>query len=258
MYDFFLMMVTTTLWLSPAWPTPSDASSVIDDDKAAVRAEPGMRVIIDSLYVEDGALRVDFHCDSAVTVKLLDGLRRGLTASVSYHLQLWHKRWFSDLIAERRLEWKATFDHWEQKYVVIANGERRLTSSAVTVREKWTKHQALWLIETSRLQPGRDYYLAIEAFLEPVSKENLREIRGWLAGEVRGSKTTTAADSAGQKGDDESRPLNAAPPDSTAERPGVKLRLLETLMNLIGFGGKKARARSAIFQIEENNILWQP
>jgi len=240
---------------------------VLSDKLAAQEAEvprasnEGLRLEIDSLYVLDGALRVDFHADSAVTVKLLDGLRRGLTASITYHVQVWQKRWLSDLVAERRLEWKASFDNWDRKYIVAGLGEKRLTASANTVREKWTQHRGVRMTETSRLQSGKNYFVVIETFLEPVSKENLREIRGWLAGEVKGVSTPSSrADSsaaAGSGADSTARRVEA-PADSTDEKPGIKLRFLETLVNLIGFGGKKADTRSPIFQIEENTILWQP
>lgn len=224
----------TTLWLAPQSSLAQQTSST--STGASGSGWQGLRVVIDSLYVEDGALLVDFHADSLVTAKLLEGLRRGLTSSISYHLQLWHKRWISDLIAERRFEWKAAFDNWEQKYIVVGGGERRLTAAAATLRAKWTTHRSLQLVDIDRLQPGRNYYLVVEAFFEPVSKENLREIRGWLAGEVKGG----------------------APADSNTAHSGVKLRLLETLMNLIGFGGKKISTRSATFQLRENAILWQP
>lgn len=231
--------------------------------QTAATASPtgGPRIVIDSLYVEDGALRVDFHADSVVTVKLLEGLRRGLTAAITYHVHMWHKRWLSDMVAERHLEWKASFDNWERKYIVAGGGERRLTASVATVREKWTRHHGLRLAETSRLQSGRNYYVTIEALLEPVSKENLREIRGWLAGEVKGvSGSLSNADTSGvttAKTDSTAR-ATAAAADSTDEKPGFKLRFLETLMNLIGFGGKKITMRSEIFQVEENAIVWQP
>jgi len=245
--SFFLL--ATALWLaSPAW---------LHDDGGndSSRAAQGLRVAIDSLYVVDGALRVNFHADNAVTEKLLQGLRRGLTASISYKLQLWHKRLFSDLVAERSLQFKATFDNWEQKYVVVGAGERRVTSSVATLREKWTMHRQVRLVDIERLQTGRTYYLIIEAVLEPVSKENLREIRGWLSGEVKNAPERlgklTKADSSSQA-DSASDSTNAA-----AESTGLKQRVFETLMNLIGFGGKTVSARTEDFRVEENTILWQ-
>jgi len=236
---------------------------VLSDKLAAQEAETssgskdGLRIVIDSLYVMDNALRVDFHADSALTVKLLDGLRRGLTASITYHAQVWQKRWFSDVVGERRLEWKASFDRWERKYIVAGLGERRITASAKTVREKWTQQRGVRLAETGRLQTGKNYFVVIEAFLEPVSKENLREIRGWLAGEVKGVTASSSRADSGAVADTSAR-IAEAPADSTDEKPGFKLRILETLVNLIGFGGKKVNARSRIFRIEENEIQWQP
>jgi len=236
-------------------------SIVAQNADAPPGGHDGLHVVIDSLYVLEGALRVDFHADSAVTVKLVDGLRRGLTASITFHVQVWHKRWLSDLVAERRLEFKASFDNWERKFIVAGLGERRLTASANTVREKWTQHRGVRMIETGRMQTGKNYFVVIEAFLEPVSKENLREIRGWLAGEVKGvSSPSSPADTSlvnNSKTDSIGRTIEASA-DSTDEKPGFKLRFLETVVNLIGFGGKKANARSPIFQIDEDKILWQP
>lgn len=220
----------------------------------------GLRLVIDSLYVNDGILRVDFHADSAVTVKLLEGLRRGLTAAITYHVQVWQKRWLSDLVAERRLEWKASFDNWERKYIVAGLDERRLTSSVATVREKWSVQRGLRLVDASRLQPEKNYFIVIEAFLEPVSKENLREIRGWLAGEIKsatGSSPQADTSAATDYRTDSTGRTTEAAVDSSAEKSGIKLRILETVMNLIGFGGKKTSARSEIFQVRENTILWQ-
>jgi hypothetical protein len=242
--SFFLW--ATALWL--AWP-----NALAGDDPP--RRDQGLRVAIDSLYVGEGALRVNFHADSAVTEKLLDGLRRGLTASITYKLQLWHKRLFSDLGAEQSLQYKATFDNWEQKYVVVGAGERRVTSLVATLREKWTMHRHVRLVDIERLQPGRTYYLIIEAVLEPVSKENLREIRGWLSGEVKSAperlgKLTKADSSSHADGASDST-------KAAAEPPGLKQRVFETLMNLIGFGGKTVSARTENFRVEENAILWQ-
>jgi hypothetical protein len=235
--------------------------SLPDVEAASSKSDDGLRVAIDSLFVEDGVLRVDFHADSAVTAKLLEGLRRGLTAAISYHVQLWQKRWFGDMVAERRLDWKVSFDNWERKYIVVGLGERRLTAFANTVREKWTRHRGVRLAEVSRLQPEKNYYLVIEAFLEPVSKENLREIRGWLAGEVKGISSLPArADSnaTAAAGADSTAGRTEAAADSTDDKPGFKLRFLETVIDLIGFGGKKVSTRSVAFQVEADKILWQP
>jgi len=219
---------------------PAIATAAAPDEQSA--GWDKLSVVIDSVYVMDTALRVDFHADSAVTGKLLEGLRRGLTASISYQVRLWQKRFISRLVAERRFQYKAAFDHWEQKYLVVSSDERRMTSSSATVRTKWSVHRGLWIADLEQLQPGRTYYLVIEAFLEPVSKENLREIRGWLAGEVKG-KTASHADSLA---------------DSTEQRSSFKMRFFETLMDLIGFGGKKSSVQSAGFEMQERVIVWHP
>jgi len=206
------------------------------------------RVVIDSLRVKENALVIDFHADSLLTTHLLDGMRRGLTSSAQFRVQLWRKRGFlfsSTIVTERQYEIKSTYEPWEQKYVIITAGERRLTSSLDLVRRWWEQHRGVALAEAKDLHPGRRYFVTIDLLVEPVSKESLNEIRGWLAGEVK---------PAANKSD-------STKSDSTAARSQAKRddsfpdRLLNLLINLTGFGKQVMAARSEIFGIGESGMI---
>jgi len=208
------------------------------------------RLVIDSLRLKENFLVMDFHVDSLLTTHLLNGMQRGLTSSAQFRVQLWRQRrhWFgSTLLAERQYEIKSAYDPWEQKYLLITAGERRLTSALDLVRRRWEQHRGVALAETKTLDPGRRYFVTIELLVEPVSKESLNEIRSWLAGEVKTAarrdstqRDSTAAVNAGQRDDD------------------IPDRLLNLLINLTGFGKQVITAQTEIFGINENGrMAWE-
>lgn len=206
------------------------------------------RVVIDSLRVQENYFYVDFHVDSLLTTHLLNGMQRGLTSAAQFRVQLWRKRsrWFgSTLVTERRYEIKSTYDPWEQKYVIVTAEERRLTSALDLLRRWWEQHRGVALAETKEFNPARRYFVTIELLVEPVSKESLNEIRGWLAGEVK-----IAA------------PQDSTPSDSTAsaeKRDGsVPDRLLNLLINLTGFGKQVITAQSEAFGLNVSGMMvWE-
>ncbi|MGH7491533.1 MAG: DUF4390 domain-containing protein [bacterium] len=195
---------------------------------------------IDALRMEAGHLRIDFHADSLLTVRLLANMRRGVTSATRFRVQLWRKRsWLlSGVVAERAFEIKATFDPWEQQFLLQTPDERRLTRSLDYVKDRWQQHRGLSLADSSQLHPKHRYYVVVEASLEPVSRESLQEIRGWLAGEM---KSITKRDSA-----------NASPPDGNRD---FQDRVLDTVLDLTGLGEKAVSIRSEFFRVHENGTI---
>jgi hypothetical protein len=203
-------------------------------------------LVIDSLRLKENYLLVDFHADSLLTRQLLNGMQRGLTSSAQYRVQLWRKRGFlfgSTLLAERQYEIKSTYDPWEQKYVIITAAERRLTSALDLVRRWWEQHHGVALTELKNLHLSRRHFVTIDLQIEPVSKESLNEIRGWLAGEVKGG---AKRDSIGTANDTEEKGRDI--PD----------RLLNFLVNVTGFGKRVITVKSPNFRInEKGEIEWE-
>jgi hypothetical protein len=195
---------------------------------------------LDSLRVEAGYLRIDFHADSLLTVRLLANMRRGVTSAARFRVQLWRKRsWvLSSVVAERAFEIKATFDLWEQQFLLQTPDERRLTRSLDYVRNRWQRHRGLSLADSSQLHPKHRYYVVVEASLEPVSRESLQEIRGWLAGEM---KSITRQDSA-----------NASPPEKSR---GFQDRILDTVLDLTGLGEQATSIKSEFFRVREDGVI---
>lgn len=194
------------------------------------------RITIDSLHLEAGRLLIDFHVDSLLTHQLISGMQRGITSSARFRVQLWRKSgWlFNALTAEREFQVKATFEPWESKYFVQMSGERRLTKSLDFVRASWERHRRLAVADSSQLSAKARYYIVIEIVLEPVSRESLQEIRGWLSGEV---KSMRSQDSTG-----------AAPPPQAS---GLRSRVFDTVVDLTGFGAHVMSLKSEYFQLDQ-------
>jgi hypothetical protein len=200
-----------------------------------------IRLVIDSLRVAENYLVVDFHADSLLNHHLLTGMQRGFTSAAQFRVQLWRKRkgWFgSNLIATREYEIKSAYDPWDKKYLIITAEERRLTSAMSLLRELWEQHRGVALAEAAQLDSLRRYFVTVELLVEPVSKENLNEIRGWLAGEI---KIATKRDS-----------TNAVAEKKSKDAPG---RLLDLIVNLTGFGKRAISVKSEIFQINPNGEI---
>ena len=198
------------------------------------------RIVIDSIRIESGNLMVDFHADSLLSSRLLAGMQRGITSSARFRVQLWRKRslFLSGLVAEREYEIKATFDLWEQQYLMQTWEERRLTRSLELVRANWEQHRNLLLADSSKLGAKTRYRVSVEVLVEPVSRESLQEIRGWLGGEI---KKTPQPDSTG-----------SPPPENSR---GLQDRLLDAVIDLTGLGERMITARSETFRVTEDGRI---
>ncbi|MDZ7344595.1 MAG: DUF4390 domain-containing protein [candidate division KSB1 bacterium] len=198
------------------------------------------RIALDSLRIEDNYCVIDFHVDSLLNQNLLAGMRRGLTSSAQFRVQLWRKRglWFgSTLLATRQYEIKSTYDQWEQKYVLITPGEKRLTNKIDGVRQRWEQHHGVALIETMKLRPSQRYFVTIELQIEPLSKETLNAIRGWLAGEVK------------------SMPADSADTGDEQKHIDVPERFLQMLLNVTGFGKRMLSMKSEMFELTAGGAI---
>ncbi|MDZ7269372.1 MAG: DUF4390 domain-containing protein [candidate division KSB1 bacterium] len=203
---------------------------------AAGAQEP--RITIDTVRVASGRLVVDFHVDSLLTSRLLAGMQRGLTSAARFRVQLWRKSgwFFNALVAEREFQVKSAFAPWEGKYLLQSATERRLTKALAVVRAGWEEHRGLVLADSAQLRREAPHYLVIEIVCEPVSRESLQEIRGWLAGEFKGLQPDTTAAAA-------------------APRGGWRFRLLDTVVDLTGFGARVTSMKSRSFWVAENNRI---
>jgi hypothetical protein len=198
-------------------------------------------LVLDALRMEQRQLLADFHVDGLLTAKIWQGLERGMTSAARFRVQLWRKRGLllNSLVAERDFELKTAFDPWEQQFLVETWEERRLTKSREYVRQKWERHHGLVLADSTQLDSKHRYYVVVTLRFEPVSRESLQEIRGWLAGEM---KSTGRQDSA-----------RAAPQKSR----GLQDRMLGFVVELTGLGEQSLSLKSGLFRVLEDQLMFE-
>jgi len=200
------------------------------------------RIVLDSLRVEEGQLLADFHVDSLLTTMVWQSMQRGMTSAARFRIQLWRKRGFmlNGLVAERDFEIKTTFDPWEQQFVVQTWEERRMTKARDYVRLKWERHHGLLLADSTQINPKHRYYVVIALQFEPVSRESLQEIRGWLAGEMK---------AAGRRDS-----TQTGAPQKTR---GLQDRMLNFVVELTGLGEQSLSLKSELFRVLEAKIMFE-
>lgn len=164
-----------------------------------------------------------------------------MTSAARFRIQLWRKRGvlLNSLVAERDFEIKTAFDPWEQQFLVETWEERRMTKSREYVREKWERHRGLLLADSSEISDKHRYYVVLSLHFEPVSRESLQEIRGWLAGEMK---------SVGKR-------------DSTKAEPkktrGLQDRMLGFVVELTGLGEQSLSIKSEFFRVVKEKLMFE-
>ncbi len=197
------------------------------------------RVIIDSVKVSATMLLLDFTVDGIIDQKAAEGLKKGLTSTIEYQIQLWEKSsgWINRLLISRDLRLKVFFDNWENKYKIISAEEERLTSSLETVRDKCSQLKNVEIFPVEKLKSDKKYYLTIKAVLKPLSVENYQEIKNWISGQAK-SLDLKHLD------------------DTQQQEKKVKGGMFKMFLALTGFGDRAVSGRSDDFSIAENKIFW--
>ncbi len=221
MRKFFPIIFLLTLWIS----------FLRADEKA---------VLIDSIFVRDGNIVIDFHTSGIFDEKTTRGLQRGLTSTFQYEVQLWEKRsrWVNGLITSETRRIKVFFDNWEKKYVILSPEEKRLTSSLETVKRMCTQIKNVHLIPSRKIDTKKKYFIAVKAVLKPLSMRNYQEIKNWLSGSAKNLDLKNLD-------------------DSEEQERRLKGGFLKLLLSLTGFGDKVVSGKSKIFYLKEGKIIFE-
>ena len=197
------------------------------------------RVIVDSVKINSGVLKIDFTVDGIIDQKIADGLRQGLVSTIEFQIQLWEKRsgWINNLVTQEYIRMKVFFDNWENKFVIMSRDEKRLTSSLETVREKCSQISDVEIIPIEKLKSGKKYFFTVKTILRPLSVENYQDIKNWLGGKAKNLDFKNLDDTEQQ------------------ERK-FKGGLLKMFLALTGFGDRVISGESEKFQIAEREIVW--
>jgi len=199
----------------------------------------GKKLVIDSIKVNLEMLVLNFHVDEIIDDKVSEGLRKGLTSTIEYQIQLWEKKGgvINNLVAQQAIRMKIFFDNWENKYVILSQEERRLTNSLETVKEKCSLIQNVEMIPLSQLKSDNKYFFTVKLALRPLSMENYQEIKHWLSGKAKD--------------------FNLKNIDDTQEQEKkFKGGLLKMFLTLTGFGDRVISGQCNDFKIQQGEIIW--
>jgi hypothetical protein len=168
-------------------------------------------------------------------------LKKGMTAGVEYQIQLWEKRrgWFDLVIAESLFRMKVGYDNWDRKFVVTRHdGESRFSSDEETGLQ-CSRLLNFKITHRDRLKPGKWYRILVRVVFQPMSIENVRELKHWLSGEV---------DDLNAKSIKRSR----SPWKSAGDW------LLGFIVNVSGFGDREVTASSPELVLENGAVRIKP
>jgi hypothetical protein len=185
------------------------------------------------IRVKDGRLRVHFTVTNLFDKEVFATLQKGMTAAVEYQIQLWKEQenWADQLMSDNLCRMKIAYDNWEKRYVLtLRDGSVKLVNED-GVWEHCAKVSGFPVLEAEKLEEGRRYRIAIKVTFQPMSIENVQDIKRWLSGEGEGVKT------------------------KTAEEPKAPLKrardwLLSLVVNVSGFGDR-------VYMAESMPFIWQ-
>jgi hypothetical protein len=193
----------------------------------------GEKYRFENLRCDQENLVVDFIIEDLITKEIIQGLRKGMTAALEYHIQIRKERggWVDQVVHERYVRMKIGYDPWEKRYALFYRDPNPTFLSEDRMKFRCSQLTAIPLIPIEKLEPQSRYIIAIQITLVPMSVENYQDIKRWLSGEVR----------------------DLHPKDiSSGKSPGKKAGdwFVGLILNLSGFGDR-------ILSIKSPTFLWQ-
>jgi len=138
----------------------------------------------ENVRFEKGNLLFDFYTDNIVNKKLLTGLRKGLTATLEYKIQLWKRNryWPDSIVKERFRRIKISYDTWQKSYIVTEHYDEQKSYTSDEVLVNCSALENFKIAGAELMQPGREYRIIVRVLLKKISLENYEEIKKWLEG----------------------------------------------------------------------------
>jgi hypothetical protein len=153
---------------------------------AAQAADPLLSVY--RIFNEENNLCLDFHLKGVIDDDLLTSVQNGIPALLSYRVDVWldRPRWYDKLVLTVQYAYKIHYDNWDTIYRVteITEGgsdESEADNKAELVHAVCNQ-SATCVCPMASLNRERNYYITIEAEIQSLSVERVREIDSWLGG----------------------------------------------------------------------------
>ncbi len=183
------------------------------------------RIVLDSLEIHNGQLCVSYHVDNLFNEKMVQGLESGFTSDIIHQISLWKsQKVISSVVDEALITVKVYYDDWDNKYAIVTEKEKRLTTQINRVKEMCSVITSFPLTDSTTLETDAKYYLTIQLKIQPISTEKYQELRQWISGGSDPPKPTTRT---------------------------KRNRFFEMLIDVMGFGDKTLAFNSKHFYVKD-------
>jgi len=144
-------------------------------------------VTVDSLWVADGALYMNFSIQGLFTDQVVESMEKGISVMIDYQVTLWRKRrsWFDRNEAYRAFRYKVKYNKFDRRYIWLSRTERRTTTSFDKIKTLCGMQSALAVADIADIERGAVYYITIKGILKPHTLEDFDDAKNWLSGEIK-------------------------------------------------------------------------
>jgi len=186
---------------------------------------------VDSPRERAGYVYTDVRLHDPFEPRVRESLERGMPATLSVRAELWRRRhgWFDRLESSYEAAVRIRYDVWSEQYRIERPGAEPVLVPSLDAADALLSHP--WALPVGRigqLNPEAAYYVAVSAVLKPLSVEDVKEVEGWLSGEVQSERKAGIG--------------------VVTELPRA---LFDAVRNFAGFGDRRVRVSSMDFALSD-------
>lgn len=186
---------------------------------------------VDSPREHDGYVYCDVRVSEPFEPRVRESLEHGMPATLVVRAELWRRRrgWFDRLESTYEAAVRIRYDVWSEQFRIERPGADPVLVSSLNEADAFLSHPwALPVARIGQLKPEAVYYVAVGAVLKPLSVEDVKEVEGWLSGEVESQRKAGLG--------------------VVTELP---LALFDAVRNFAGFGDRRVRIASDDFSMAD-------
>jgi hypothetical protein len=198
---------------------------------APAREARALEVALSAPRAQESYLWVDASLTDLFPGAVERSLSRGMPATLQLHAELWRPRtaWFDRMERTFDASVRIRYEVWNDSYRIERSGAApRSLGTLDSVRALLERPIALPVAPLERLVDETDYYVVVSVTLAPLNVEDVKEVEGWLSGEVQSQRHSGFG--------------------VFTELPRS---LFDTVRNLTGLGDRHAHAQTARFQLSD-------
>ena len=194
-------------------------------------AARALEVAVSAPREHGGYVYCDVQVSQPFEARVRESLEHGMPATLAVHAELWRRRrgWFDRLESTYEAGVRIRYDVWSEQYRIERPGVDPVLVGSLDEADAMLSHS--WALPVGRigqLQPSATYYVAVSAVLKPLSVEDVKEVEGWLSGEVESQRKAGLG--------------------VVTELPRA---LFDAVRNFAGFGDRRVRAASLDFTLPD-------